>query len=99
MQKDTEHTKAGKKKKKKENIYKSYIYIFGRILYLAEIGRKNLQSARDLERCKSGRAITCLVDVIIYCTIFQKQFSISPPTSPVLRKKYFKKKLAMENAD
>ena len=72
---------------------------FGLHLYLAERCCKNLQSARGLAQCKSGPAITWLVDVTIYCTIFQKQFSISPPTSPVLRAKYFKKKLAMENAD
>ena len=68
-------------------------------LCLAERRCENLQSARGLARCKSGPAITWLVDVTIHCTIFQKQFSISPPTSPVLRTKYFKKSLAMENAD
>ena len=31
--------------------------------------------------------ITWIVDVTIYCSIFQKQFSISPPTSPVFRHK------------
>ena len=72
---------------------------FGLHLYLAERCCENLLSARGPARCKSGLAITWLVDVTIYCTIFQKQFSNSPPTSPVFTHKIFKKKLAMENAD
>ena len=74
-------------------------FFLGLHLYLAERCCENLQSAKGLARCKFGLAITWLVDVTIYCTIFRWQFSISPPTSPVLRTKYFLKKLAMENAD
>ena len=56
-------------------------------LYLAERCCENLQRARGLARCKFGPAITWLVDVTIYCTVFQKQFNISPPTSPVFTHK------------
>ena len=35
----------------------------------------------------------------LYCTIFQQQFINSPQPRQFLRTKYFKKKLAMENAD
>ena len=72
---------------------------FGLLLYLAERCCENLQSARGLARCKSGPATTWLVDVTIYCTIFQKQFSISPSTSPVFTHKILLKKLSTENAD
>ena len=68
-------------------------------LHLAERCCKNLPRARGPARCKSGPAITWLVSVTIYCTIFQKQFSNSPLTLPVFTHKIFKKKLAMENAD
>ena len=40
-------------------------------LYLAERSCKNPQSVRGPARCKSGPAITWLVSVNIYCTIFQ----------------------------
>ena len=43
---------------------------FGLHLYLAERCCENFQSARDPARCKSGPAITWLVGVTIYCTIF-----------------------------
>ena len=72
---------------------------FGLHLYLAKRCCKNLQSARGLARCKPSPTITWLVGVTIYCTIFQKQISISPPTSPVFTHKILKKTLAMENAD
>ena len=75
------------------------VRFLGLPLYLAERCCENLQSARGLARYKSGPAITWLVDVTIYYTIFQKQFSISPPTSPVFTHKILLKKLAMENAD
>ena len=74
-------------------------FFFGLHLYLAERCWENLQSARGSARCKLGPAITRLVDVTIYCTIFQKQFNISPPTSAVFTHKILLKKLAMENAD
>ena len=63
-------------------------------VYITKRRCENLQSARGLARCKSGPAITWLVDVTIYCTIFQKQFSISPPTSPVCRHKILFKKIS-----
>ena len=71
---------------------KSQDFFFGFHLHLAERCCKNLQSARGLARCKSGPAITWLVDVTIYCTIFQKQFINLPPTSPVFTHKIIKKK-------
>ena len=40
-------------------------------LYLAGRACENPQSARGLARRKSGPAITWLVGVTIYCTIFQ----------------------------
>ena len=40
-------------------------------LHLAGRSCENPQSARDPARCKSGPAITQLVGVTIYCTIFQ----------------------------
>ena len=72
---------------------------YGLHLYLAERCCKNLQSAKGPTPCKSGPAITWLVGVTIYCTIFQWQFINSPPPRQFLRSKYLKKKLAMENAD
>ena len=72
---------------------------YGLHLHLVERCCENLQSARGPARCKSGPAITWLVSVTIYCTIFQQQFINSPPPRQFLRTKYFLKKLAMENAD
>ena len=72
---------------------------YGLHLHLAERCCENLQSARGPARFKSGPAITWLVSVTIYCTIFQQQFINSPPHRQFLRTKYFLKKLAMENAD
>ena len=67
---------------------------FGLHLYFRERCCKNLQSARGLARCKSSPPITWLVDVTIYSTIFQKQFSISPPTSPAFTYKIVFKKIS-----
>ena len=62
---------------------------FGFPLNLAERSCKNSQSAGGPARCKSGPPIAWLVGVTIYCTIFQEQFSNSPPTRLFLRTKYF----------
>ena len=67
---------------------------FGLQLYLAKRCCENLQSARGPARSKFGPAIKWLVDVTIYCTIFQTQFSNSPPTSPVFTNKILKKKIS-----
>ena len=45
---------------------------YGLHLHLAERSCKNLLSVRGPARCKSGPAITCLVNVTYYCTIFQR---------------------------
>ena len=45
-------------------------HFFDLHLYLAGRSCENPQSARGPARCKSGPAITWLVGVIFYCTIF-----------------------------
>ena len=50
-------------------------------------------------QCKSGPAITWLVSVTIYCTIFQQQFINSPPYLASFYAQNTLKKIAMENAD
>ena len=45
----------------------------------------------------SARAITCLVSVIIYCTIFQKRFSSTSPVFRLRDNMLLEKKLAREN--
>ena len=41
------------------------------LLYLAGKSCENLQNARGQARCKSGPAITRLLGIAVYCTIFQ----------------------------
>ena len=65
------------------------ITLFGLHLYSAGRCYKNPLSARGPAQCKSGLGITCLVNIIIYCTIFQSGFK---STWPVLRHKILLKK-------
>ena len=64
---------------------------YGLHLYLAERCCENLQSARGPARCKSDPAISWLVSETIYCTIFQQQFSNSPPPRQFFAQNTFKK--------
>ena len=66
--------------------------------YLAERSCKNPLSARDPARCKSGPAITWLISVAIYCTIFNN-ISVIHLHLPSFYAQNTLKKLALKNAD
>ena len=71
---------------------------FGLHQHLAERCCKNLQSARGPARCKYGPAITWLVSVTIYYTIFNNNSLIHLHRASFYAQNTLKK-LAMENAD
>ena len=71
---------------------------FGFHLHLSERSCKNLQSAMDPARYKSGPAIIWFIGVTIHCTIFQQLFSNSLQL-PSFYAQNTLKKLAMKNAD
>ena len=64
-------------------------------LHLHLVGRccKNPLSARGPAQCKFCPGITCLVNVAIYRTVFQKRFTT---TSPLFTLKILFKKIARE---